>query len=218
MTVKELYLKLCEYIPESLRLPWDNDGMMLCPDSEEEVNNGLIALDVTEEIVDYAIKRGFGLIISHHPLIFKPIASLTEDNHISRKVIKLISNNISVFSFHTRLDIVYGGVNDRLASILGIENVKAFGEDNLGRIGTISEECELEVFAEKVKSLFLFQGILPARHRRCLSATASEHGNREERFPLPARTGENGSSPSGGTAHEPPHSPAQPQGPASAGS
>ena len=151
MTVKKLYEKLTEKIPEHLSCEWDNDGIMCSSDFSAEVNNILITLDVTEEIVDYAIGRNFDLIISHHPLIFKPIGKVTEENHISRKIIKLISNNVSVFSFHTRADKVAGGVNDLLAKAIGLTDVIPFGEDCLGRIGTLTEECELEEFAENIK-------------------------------------------------------------------
>lgn len=151
MTVTELYKEMCKYFPEQLRCEWDNDGIMVCPDSNAEVKKVLLTLDVTEEIVDYAIDRGFDLIISHHPLIFRPIASVTEENHVSRKVVKLIANAVSAFSFHTRADRAVGGVNDRLADILGLKDVVPFGEDGLGRIGTLSEEYELEIFADAVK-------------------------------------------------------------------
>ncbi len=151
MTVTELYKKFCEYIPENLRCEWDNDGIMVCPDSGAEVKKVLVALDVTEEIVDYAIECGFDIIVSHHPLIFRPLNTVTEENHISRKVVKLIANAISVFSFHTRADRAKGGVNDRLADIIGIKNAVPFGEDELGRIGTLSKEYELEIFADAVK-------------------------------------------------------------------
>ncbi len=151
MTVTELYGKICEYIPESLRCEWDNDGIMVCPDSHAQVRSVLISLDVTEETVDYAIERGFDLIISHHPLIFRPVSHICEENHVSRKIIKLIANGISVFSFHTRADRVKGGVNDILAETLGLCNVTPFGEDGLGRIGNLTEEYELEVFANAVK-------------------------------------------------------------------
>ena len=151
MTVTELYKKLCQYFPEELRCEWDNDGIMVCPDSNAEVKKVLLSLDVTEEIVDYAIDQGFDLIISHHPLIFRPLTSVTEENHVSRKVVKLIANAISVFSFHTRADRAKGGVNDRLADILGLTDTEPFGEDGLGRIGTLTEEYELEIFADAVK-------------------------------------------------------------------
>ncbi len=151
MTVKELYAKFCEKIPESLSCEWDNDGIMCAPDLSREVNRVLITLDVTEEIVDYVVEREFDLIISHHPLIFKPLSHLTEENHVARKVIKLASNDVSVFSFHTRADKVPGGVNDILAEEIGLRDVAPFGEDGLGRIGNLAEESELESFAEDVK-------------------------------------------------------------------
>lgn len=151
MKVKELYDKLCEHIPEHLSEPWDNDGIMCSADMTNEVNNVLIALDVTEEIVDYAIERNFDLIISHHPLIFSPINKINEDMHVSRKIIKLITNNVSVFSFHTRADKVEGGVNDILSGILGLSEVTSFGEGNMGRIGILPEDYDLEQFADVVK-------------------------------------------------------------------
>lgn len=153
MNIKELYQKFAEAIPEGLREPWDNDGIMCCPDGSSEVYRVLVALDVTEEIVDYAIERGFDLIVSHHPLIFRPISSLDEENHISRKLIKLVSSGISVFSFHTRADKLVGGVNDRLADILGMKDVVPFGDGDLGRIGTIDETMDIQDFAYRVKQL-----------------------------------------------------------------
>ena len=153
MTVKELYANFSERIPEELREPWDNDGIMCCPDGTAEVYRALVALDVTEEIVDYAIERSFDLIVSHHPLIFKPLSSIDEENHISRKIIKLLGSGISVFSFHTRADKLVGGVNDRLADLIGMFDTQPFGEGDLGRIGNIDEPMELQDFAYRVKQL-----------------------------------------------------------------
>jgi len=159
MTVRELYEGLCERIPENLSEEWDNDGIMCCTDTSAEVNNVLIALDVTEEIVDYAIERNFNLIISHHPLIFKPVSAMTEEGHTSRKLIKLITNNVSVFSFHTRLDKARGGVNDILAELFDLSDVTPFGEGELGRIGNLKEDTELDVFVEKIKDTLDAEGV-----------------------------------------------------------
>jgi dinuclear metal center YbgI/SA1388 family protein len=153
MNAKQLYQKFEERIPSSLREPWDNDGVMCLPDGSSEILRALVALDVTEEIVDYAIERGFDLIVSHHPLVFKPLSSIDEENHISRKLIKLICSGITVFSFHTRADKLVGGVNDRLADILGMYDAVPFGEGDLGRIGTIDEPMEIQDFAYRVKQL-----------------------------------------------------------------
>ena len=114
MTLKELYEYLEKKMPPSLMEEWDNDGMMCCPNPTNEVKRTLVTLDVTEEIVDYAIDRGFDLIISHHPLIFKPISAITDSNNVSRKVIKLLEAGVSVFSFHSRADKVSGGVKGAL--------------------------------------------------------------------------------------------------------
>ncbi len=151
MNVKELYEKISEKIPENLRMDWDNDGIMCCTDSTAQVRRVLVALDVTDEVVEYAIRDDFDLIISHHPLIFKPISAITDENHISRKLIKLINSGISVFSFHTRADIVEGGVNDILADLVGLYSVERFGEGGLGRIGELEEEFSLDDFASGVK-------------------------------------------------------------------
>ena len=152
MTVKELYEKLDKRIPGALSETWDNDGLMCSPDTSAEVKKALLTLDVTEEIVDFAIERSYDLIISHHPLIFKPVSHICEDNHVARKLIKLINNGISVFSFHTRLDKVQGGVNDTLASLFKLSEVEKFGEGELGRVGNLPREMELDEFLDLVKS------------------------------------------------------------------
>ena len=159
MTVKELYERLCERIPEHLAEEWDNDGLMCCSDDQKEVKRALVTLDVTEDIVDYAVSHGFDLIVSHHPLIFKPLKNVTENSHVARKVIKLIKHDISVMSFHTRADKVDGGVNDVLADILGIKNAVPFGEGDLGRIGTLNEELNMEDFSYLLKGLLDCDGV-----------------------------------------------------------
>ncbi len=146
-------------MPEYLREDWDNDGIMCCADTSLNCKSILVTLDVTEEVVDYAIDRGFNLIISHHPLVFKPLSSLNVENHIARKVIKLLNNNIAVFSFHTRADKAVGGVNDRLAKMLGIVDPAPFGEGGLGRIGDISSECDLDVFTRRIKKVLSAEGV-----------------------------------------------------------
>jgi len=152
MTVKELYEKLDKRIPASLSEEWDNDGLMCSADSTKEVKRVLLTLDVTEEIVDFAIERSYDLIVSHHPLIFRPVSRISEDNHVARKIIKLINNEISVFSFHTRLDKVSGGVNDTLARLFGLSDVQSFGEGELGRVGNLPREMELDEFLDLAKS------------------------------------------------------------------
>lgn len=142
MTVSELYRALDAKIPAALRCDWDNDGLMCEPDPNREVKKVLFSLDVTDEAIEYAVKIGADLIISHHPQIFRPIKAVNSSHLGGRKLIQLIQNNIAVFSFHTRLDCMKGGVNDVLAERLGLTDTEVFGDEetpDIGRIGTVEE-------------------------------------------------------------------------------
>ena len=160
MTVKDIYENICIRIPEELREEWDNDGIMCCPDDFVDIKRVLVALDVTEEVVDYAIDNGFELIVSHHPLIFKPISSINTDDHIARKLIKLINAGVAVISLHTRADKVKGGVNDCLAKRIGLIDVEPFGDDCLGRIGRLEAEMSIDDFASRIKSALGIERVL----------------------------------------------------------
>lgn len=151
MTVHELYKKLTQRLPDSLSESWDNDGLMVCADTEAPVRRVLLTLDVTENAVDFAIENHFDLILSHHPLIFRPLSAVTEDSPVGRKVIKLIKSSISVFSFHTRADRVDGGVNDVLADLLELTEIEPLSEDGMGRVGYLEEPMPLEAFCDRVK-------------------------------------------------------------------
>ena len=153
MTVRELYEILNQRFPTALSCTWDNDGLSCCPDGTREVRRVLITLDVTADAVERAISTRCDLILSHHPLIFKGLKAIDDESPIPSKVIKLISNGIAVMSFHTRLDAVEGGVNDVLAEVLGLCEVTPFGEEAIGRIGTLPEETSAEDFAKKVKAM-----------------------------------------------------------------
>ena len=111
MNVAELYEYLNERIPASLSCEWDNDGLMCCPDPDKEVSRVLITLDVTDDAVSAAISGGYDLIVSHHPLVFRPLKSVTPYDITSARVIELIKSDVSVMSFHTRLDAVDGGAD-----------------------------------------------------------------------------------------------------------
>ncbi len=177
MTVKELYEKMSSHIPANLSEEWDNDGLMCSSDTSLEVKRVLLALDVTEEIVDYAIERSYDLIVSHHPLIFRPVSKINAENHIARKIIKLINNDISVFSFHTRLDKIEGGVNDILAKLIGLVDVKPLGDDGLGRVGNLPCEVELDEFCDTVKTALGAVGVRVADGYNSVSRVALVGGD-----------------------------------------
>lgn len=154
MNVRELYDYMSDIIPPSLSCGWDNDGLMCCPDPDREVRRVLVALDVTDDVVDEAIHGGFDLIVSHHPLIFKPIKTLADDSGTGGRLINLVRAGVSVMSFHTRLDAVDGGVSDVLAELLGLDSVLPFGAEGemAGRIGRLRHALPLDEFARQVKT------------------------------------------------------------------
>lgn len=169
MNVRELYEHMSKKIPSALSCDWDNDGLMCCPKAEREVKRVLVTLDITSDAVKLAMKNGCDVIISHHPLIFKPVKSLTNDGGTSAKLIKLVQNGMSAMSFHTRLDVLPGGVNDALCEKLGLKNVEPFGDDGImmGRIGEV-DATTLDEFAARVKNalgspMVLYSGELPVQ-------------------------------------------------------
>ena len=182
MNVKELYGRLEERIPRELSCSWDNDGLMCCSDPEKEVRRVLIALDITAEIAEQAVVGGYDLVISHHPLVFRPLKALEPSGPVAKKVIRLLCAGVSAMSFHTRLDAVCGGVNDTLAAALGLTETTPFGNDGetIGRMGTLPREMTLTEFAELVKSVTgapcvtVSDGGVPVRRVAILGGSGSD--------------------------------------------
>lgn len=136
-TIKDIYTYLDALYPRSLSCEWDNDGLMVCENSAIHAKKVLLTLDVTQKVADYAKANGVDLIISHHPLIFKKLRSLSEETLFSQLPINLLSHGISVMSFHTRFDAAEGGMNDTLSAMLGLKTSGSFGpegEENCGRL------------------------------------------------------------------------------------
>ena len=153
MTFRELYDALDARFPKSLSCEWDNDGIMCADNMNAPAKKVLISLDITDETVKYAVKKGFDTIISHHPLVFKAQKSLCEVNFVQKKLITLIKSDVRVMSFHTRLDAGAGGVNDTLANELGFVSVGNDPSDPIGRVCELGEEIPLSIFAKKVKKV-----------------------------------------------------------------
>lgn len=153
MKIIDLINKLDERFPRSLSCEWDNDGVMCACQTEREVNRVLCVLDVTDEVVRYAQNNEFDVIISHHPLIFKSLSSLFDEDPAQKVIIDLIKSNITVLSYHTRLDAAPGGVADLLCELIGLTDVESIVGEGEGilRVGKISE-TDLTSFSSSVKS------------------------------------------------------------------
>jgi dinuclear metal center YbgI/SA1388 family protein len=123
MKLKDVLKPLKEMAPENTAEPWDNVGLQI-GDSNLEINRVLLTVDITEEVIEESIKNRCNLIVSHHPLIFKPLKDLSKNSPTVRLAIKAIQNNIAIYTMHTNLDKAENGVNRALGEKLGLEKGK----------------------------------------------------------------------------------------------
>ena len=127
MKIYQVVDALEHYAPLPLQEGYDNAGLQVGLTEAVEVSGALLCLDVTEAVVDEAIRKGCNLIVSHHPLIFRKLARISDENYVQRTVMKVIKNDIAIVSMHTNLDAATGGVNFKIAEKLGLCNVRFFG-------------------------------------------------------------------------------------------
>jgi dinuclear metal center YbgI/SA1388 family protein len=124
MKIREITNVLENLAPISLQESYDNSGLIV-GNPDEEVDQALICLDATESIIEEAIERKCGLVIAHHPIVFRGLKHLNGKNYVERTVIKAIQNNIAIYAIHTNLDNIFdGGVNARIAEKLGLLNTE----------------------------------------------------------------------------------------------
>lgn len=121
MRLKEITRCIEEIAPLALQETYDNSGL-LAGHPEDEINGALITLDVTEAVVDEAIRLNCNLIIAHHPIIFKPLKKINGSDETERCIIKAIRHSIGLYAAHTNLDNSSAGVNAILCSRLGLQN------------------------------------------------------------------------------------------------
>lgn len=122
MNIGAIISAIEDFAPRSLQESWDNSGLQIgLPDEETEVEAALICLDATEAVVDEAIARGCNLIVSHHPLFFRGVKSLTAANPAERAAMKAVRAGVAVYSAHTSLDSARDGISYMMARALGME-------------------------------------------------------------------------------------------------
>jgi dinuclear metal center YbgI/SA1388 family protein len=125
--VKDIVRYLDQVAPPGLAEEWDNIGLLV-GDADRQVRRVLIALDVTPNVLEEAQQFNADLIVSHHPVIYKPIKGITGDTYSGRLLLKAIDANISIYCMHTNYDVAEDGLNDVLARELGLLNIKGLNE------------------------------------------------------------------------------------------
>lgn len=153
MRFSEFYNELEKIAPPEFSAPWDNDGIMCLSPKTDKVEKVLVSLDPTSAAIKYAADGGFDVLVTHHPLIFKGLKSITGEDAVSSRAILALSEGVSVVSLHTRLDAAKNGVNDALVRQIGLEVAGVFGDSEAPTLGRLAEidACDVFDLAENVK-------------------------------------------------------------------
>ena len=149
MLCKEIVQVIEAAYPREAALDFDNVGL-LAGRTEKEVERVYIALDATDAVIDRAIEAGADMLITHHPLIFSPLKKVTDEDFVSRRVVKLIQNDISYYAMHTNYDVLgMAELAEKIlelhdAEVLDITMEKDGKAEGIGRIGNLQKEMTLE--------------------------------------------------------------------------
>ena len=164
LKVKDIIGNLEKKYPKANAESWDNVGLIVGK-LNQEVRKVQLSLDATDKAIENAIKNSADLIITHHPMIFKPVKTITTMDNLGRKIIKLIENNKSLYAMHTNLDSSKNGLNDYILNLLGVENSKVIdvnefdSEVGIGRLYTLSKEMSIDEYATFVKNSLKIKNI-----------------------------------------------------------
>ena len=123
MIVQDIISELEIAAPLAYQESYDNAGLLV-GNRTDDVEKVLITLDVTEAVVREAIACGANLIVSHHPLIFRPLKSINSATEIGRCITLALQNNIAIYACHTNIDAVANGVNAMICDKIGLQNQK----------------------------------------------------------------------------------------------
>ncbi|MCC8157559.1 MAG: Nif3-like dinuclear metal center hexameric protein [Oscillospiraceae bacterium] len=180
-TIAQVRDALNAAVPFSMQMDFDNVGL-LCGFPDATVTRALVALDITDAVIEEAVSGGAELIVSHHPLIFHALKRVTADDDRGRKLIRMLRSGISAICLHTNLDAARGGVNDLLMTALGgrvsgllaphgtLPDGTPYG---ITRLGELPEPLQLSDFLVHIKQslgcpgLRYVAGTRPVHHLAC---------------------------------------------------
>lgn len=166
ITVKDIARQLHSWAPAHLAESYDNVGL-LAGSYSDQVSGVLVNLDMTEAVVEEAIRKNCNVIVAHHPIWFGGKKRLVEeDSYVSRIIIKAIRHRVNLFAIHTNLDNVRHGVNQKMADTLGLIHTGILlprqadlPDVGSGMIGTLQQPLSAEAFLEVVAKAFRCGGI-----------------------------------------------------------
>lgn len=157
--------------PKALAMDFDNVGLLIGPD-HDEIRKVLVALDLTVPVAKEAIAGGYDLVLTHHPILLEAVNNVSPSKYETAAAYLLIRHGIGHFAAHTNLDACNGGVNDVLASMLSLRNVRPLPPENLGRIGTLPAPIPFREFANLCESVLSVKGRLVGDPERTVETVA----------------------------------------------
>lgn len=159
MTCHEIIKKLEVLAPAFYAEEWDNVGL-LAGRRDKEVKRIYVALDATEDVIDLAILTGADMLVTHHPLIFKPLKKINSDDFVSRRILSLIQNDISYYVMHTNFDVTHMAdiaadyLDLGVRSVLDVTYEDESSRLGIGKVGILKERMTLSECCELVKERF----------------------------------------------------------------
>ncbi len=161
MQCRNLIGKLEELAPRRLACDWDNPGL-LAGWEDRKIHRVLVALDATDVVVEQAVREQADMLLTHHPMIFKPLKQINDQSFTGRRLLDLIGNGISCYAMHTNFDIAPGCMADLAAERLGLIDgvpLEVTGEEDgkpvgIGKVGLLREPVTLKKLAQQVKEAF----------------------------------------------------------------
>lgn len=152
MLLREIINSIESVAPRSAQEAWDNSGMQV-GDTGRDIQSVLLTTDVTTDVVAEAIELGCQLIISHHPLLFHGLKQVCGQTPQARIVEMAIKHDIAIYSAHTNLDSVVGGINTTLAQKIGLTDIRLLTESGLGAIGQLPEPINYPDLIGRIRDL-----------------------------------------------------------------
>ena len=164
MECKKVIELLEKQSPKSYACDWDNVGLLVGRE-DKEIQKIYIALDATDEAIEEAIANGADMLLTHHPMIFKGMKRVTQEDFIGRRIIRLIQNDMAYYAMHTNFDVM--GMADLAADYLGISDTRVLeitsvsetGEEGIGRYGSLKKEMTVRECCEDIKQAFSLENV-----------------------------------------------------------
>jgi len=192
--VKDISGLIEDFAPLSFQESYDNSGLII-GNPEMLLTGVLVCLDITENVIEEAIKYNLNMIVSHHPLIFKAIKRISSGNRVDTCIINAIKNDIAIYAGHTNVDSVLNGVNGKISEKLGLSKIRILSQTEsktgdkygLGVIGELECAYTEQDILKKIKEVFNCKFLKHSKLTNCNIKTVAVCGGSGSEFMLKAK-------------------------------